>query len=242
MDILAFIQALKAKGQTAEQIMAAVDQYLEDNPEALDQDAVEAILDGRLDDIVLVQASQPTAEDNRIWFPTGAGETVQVPTYEEHNELKSAVNDTDDKLDAIADATTDKTETVTRTDFSPAWELGVCLLDGTPQASTSYAYTTTTEIPVQAGDKITCGDSRDISKASMRYVTCYNGNTVRSDKGEENTTEFTVPYGVTRVVITAGSSAMANSYYIKRYRTTATYAIKDNLAKYEAEEMHGWED
>lgn len=93
MDLLAFILALQAEGKTAEEVKAAVDEYLEENPEAIDQDAVEAILDGRLDDIVLVQASQPTAEDNRIWFPTGDGETVQVPTYEEHNELKSAIDD-----------------------------------------------------------------------------------------------------------------------------------------------------
>lgn len=51
MDLLAFILALHAEGKTAEEVRAAVDQYLEDNPEAIDQAAVEAILDGRLDDI-----------------------------------------------------------------------------------------------------------------------------------------------------------------------------------------------
>jgi len=158
------------------------------------------------------------------------------------SDLNQALSAVDDKVDAIADATTDQTETVTRTDFSPAWALGVCLLDGTTGSSTGYAYTTTTEIPVQAWDKITCGDSRDVSKASMRYVTCYNGDTVQPSKGAESTTEFTVPYGVTRVVVTAGSGAMTNSYYIKRYRKTVTYSAKDQLAKYEAEEMHGWED
>lgn len=49
MDLLAFIMALKAQGMTAAQITAAVNEYLEDHPDALNQAAVEAILDGRLD-------------------------------------------------------------------------------------------------------------------------------------------------------------------------------------------------
>lgn len=49
MDLLAFIMALKAQGMTAAQITEAVNEYLEDHPDALDQAAVEAILDGRLD-------------------------------------------------------------------------------------------------------------------------------------------------------------------------------------------------
>ena len=49
MDLLAFIMALKAQGMTAAQITAAVNEYLQDHPDALDQAAVEAILDGRLD-------------------------------------------------------------------------------------------------------------------------------------------------------------------------------------------------
>lgn len=57
MDLLAFILALQAEGKTAEEVKSAVDQYLEDNPTALDQAAVEAILDGRLDDIVAQLAS-----------------------------------------------------------------------------------------------------------------------------------------------------------------------------------------
>lgn len=93
MDLIAFVLALQADGKTSVEIRAAVDQYLEDNPSAIDQAAVEAILDGRLDDIVLEQETQPTAEDNRIWFPTGNGTTVQVPTWEEFTELKSALED-----------------------------------------------------------------------------------------------------------------------------------------------------
>jgi hypothetical protein len=49
MDFLAYIMSLKAQGMTAAQITAAVNEYLQDHPDALDQAAVEAILDGRLD-------------------------------------------------------------------------------------------------------------------------------------------------------------------------------------------------
>lgn len=51
MDLLAFVLALQAEGKTAEEVRAAVNQYLEDNPGAINQAAVEAILDDRLDDI-----------------------------------------------------------------------------------------------------------------------------------------------------------------------------------------------
>lgn len=58
MDVLAFVLALIAEGKTAEEIKAAVDEYLEENPGAIDQAAVEAIVgealaeqDAKLDDI-----------------------------------------------------------------------------------------------------------------------------------------------------------------------------------------------
>lgn len=49
MDFLAYIMSLRAQGMTAAQITEAVNEYLQDHPDALDQAAVEAILDGRLD-------------------------------------------------------------------------------------------------------------------------------------------------------------------------------------------------
>ena len=44
MDVVSLAIALKAAGKTAEQVKAALDEYLEENPEALDQAAVEAIV------------------------------------------------------------------------------------------------------------------------------------------------------------------------------------------------------
>lgn len=58
MDLLAFIMALKAQGMTAAQITEAVNEYLQNHPDALDQAAVEAIVgealtsqDAKLDNI-----------------------------------------------------------------------------------------------------------------------------------------------------------------------------------------------
>lgn len=44
MDFLAYIMSLKAMGMTAAQITEAVNEYLQDHPDALDQAAVEAIV------------------------------------------------------------------------------------------------------------------------------------------------------------------------------------------------------
>ena len=51
MDLMAMAMALKARKMNATEFRAAVEKYLEDNPGAVDQAALEAILDGRLDGI-----------------------------------------------------------------------------------------------------------------------------------------------------------------------------------------------
>lgn len=40
-------------------------------------------------DIVLIQAAQPTSEDNRFWIPTEVQEEHQVPTYAEFEEARN---------------------------------------------------------------------------------------------------------------------------------------------------------
>ena len=57
----------------------------------MNQSAVEAIVGDRIDDIVLVQNTQPTEEDNKIWIPNGEIAETQVPTYEDFSQLKSAI-------------------------------------------------------------------------------------------------------------------------------------------------------
>jgi hypothetical protein len=52
--------------------------------------------------LVLVQSTQPTAEENRIWIPTEQGEEVEVPTYEEFEDVKSAFKAYADTVDALS--------------------------------------------------------------------------------------------------------------------------------------------
>ena len=165
MDLLAFVLALLAEGKTAEEVKAAVDQYLEDNPGALDQAAVEAILDGRLDDIVLAQQNQPIAEDNRIWFPTAEGETVQVPTYEEYSELKSAITNVNSVIFTETDNQIDFTQ-----DFDK-WEQGY------PSGSQRYAIHLNEKITAQAED-VVYGRIKPITldKAIYLNIRPYNSN------------------------------------------------------------------
>ena len=47
-------------------------------------------LENAKDNVVLVQSTQPASEDNKIWIPTTQGQEVEVPTYDEFTDLKSA--------------------------------------------------------------------------------------------------------------------------------------------------------
>lgn len=51
MDFMAMAMALKAQKMNSADFKAAVEKYITNHPDAVDQSAVEAILDGRLDDI-----------------------------------------------------------------------------------------------------------------------------------------------------------------------------------------------
>lgn len=89
---IALKKARQASSVTQEKVTEAVSDYITDNPNILNQAAVEAIVDDRIDDIVLVQDEQPTEEDNKIWIPNENIGEVQVPTYEEFSGLKNEVD------------------------------------------------------------------------------------------------------------------------------------------------------
>ena len=44
-----------------------------------------------LEDMILVQDTEPTEEDNKIWLPETVGEGVQVPTYDEFSDLNDRI-------------------------------------------------------------------------------------------------------------------------------------------------------
>lgn len=74
-------------------VVPSLDQFVEyiDDCIQATEDA-EAAAQG-IDDIVLQQETQPQSESNKIWFPSATPEGVDVPTFEEFSEVKSAVTD-----------------------------------------------------------------------------------------------------------------------------------------------------
>lgn len=50
----------------------------------------QSVLSEDLKNTILVQGSQPNMQTNKIWIPNNGQEEVQVPTWEEFNDLKSA--------------------------------------------------------------------------------------------------------------------------------------------------------
>ena len=78
----------KEKLNNIEQGLAAIDTEVTG---ARGSGSASGTLGKRIDDLIMVQDTQPTSTDNEIWIRS-TGEGVQVPTYEEFNGLKSNFN------------------------------------------------------------------------------------------------------------------------------------------------------
>ena len=85
----------------------------------MNQSAVEAIVGDRIDDIVLVQNTQPTEEDNKIWIPNGEIAETQVPTYEEFDQVRNAISDLESGSLSAVEATAGQVPTA---DGEGSWE------------------------------------------------------------------------------------------------------------------------
>ena len=85
------------------EVKQGIEDYLDENPEALDQAAVEAIAGQVLDNIVLIQNQQPTSDKNKLWILSDTVQETDVPTYQEFTDLN---NDVDGLRSAIADMNT----------------------------------------------------------------------------------------------------------------------------------------
>ena len=95
------------------EVKQGIEDYLDENPEALDQAAVEAIAGQVLDNIVLIQSQQPTSDKNKLWILSDTVQETDVPTYQEFTDLnnevdglRSALNDKVDRLDIYGGETT----------------------------------------------------------------------------------------------------------------------------------------
>lgn len=108
--------------------------------------------------IVLQQAEQPTNPNNRIWFPDATPEGVQVPTWAEHQELKSAFN---------------KEQVQTWNLYDGSWGLS----NKNPVTGTTASYLVCTPaIPVTAGKFYSIGITDNqlqdkVAVLSMRFYT-----------------------------------------------------------------------
>lgn len=83
----------------ATQSAQEAEDVLESIPESYD-DLIDD-MDNFKRDLVLVQETQPTSEDNRLWVVTDEGEEIQVPTYAEHLALAEKVDDLDDRVELL---------------------------------------------------------------------------------------------------------------------------------------------
>jgi uncharacterized protein YjdB len=63
-------------------------------------------------DIVMIQSAQPTSELNRFWIPTEQQLEVEVPTYEEFEELSDNVDDLKSAMGDLTDLTTEDKSTL----------------------------------------------------------------------------------------------------------------------------------
>lgn len=140
MDLLAFIMALKAQGMTAAKITEAVTEYLEDHPDALDQAAVEAILDGRLDVIDNELSSVKSAVSNIETVIEGLDGGISATARTLLITILSAAVYTSDQSDNIEalEAALDDDSDVTIT------QSGTTLIFGNVPAITSITQSETT--------------------------------------------------------------------------------------------------
>lgn len=119
----AAIALIKKNKPTDEQIESAVDNWLDDHPEATttvrDGSITKAKLDSNLQgtvdevddlkDIVAIQSTQPTYSDNKIWIDTTNTPTgIEVPTYTELTDLMNEVNVLNDAVLSEIIESTDK--------------------------------------------------------------------------------------------------------------------------------------
>lgn len=96
--------------------------------------AAEAKATGKM---IVAQTTQPTDVTNRVWFPDAAATETDVPTYDEFQDLKSAIGDLDELT------TEDKTDIVSAiNEVDSLFESGIDIavadwLDNHPEATTT---------------------------------------------------------------------------------------------------------
>jgi len=102
------------------------------NQKAMAADAAAQNLDRKVEDIVLVQESQPSSDTNKIWVKPESDE-YKVPTWDEFQELS-------DRVDHQGGGTAD---------FPPGGEIGQCLMNA---GDGNVEWGTPTNVDIVVGD------------------------------------------------------------------------------------------
>lgn len=132
---------------------------------------------------------------------------------------------TGDAINSIKDILDVETyHTVTETTFDPI--IGFVTKTGSTGSSSDYCHTS--KISVSEGDVIRA--IVDGMAKNFRFVCAYNGDTAIEAKGRENVSSYTVPSGVTDVVLTVGYSP---AYQIYNYKITSPYEESARLVDLE---------
>lgn len=237
--VLAIAQkkAKQASSVTQEKVTEAVSDYITDNPNILNQAAVEAIVDDRIDDIVLVQDEQPTEEDNKIWIPNENIGEVQVPTYEEFSGLKNEVDamgsaTSEDEGKALI-AKTVSNGKVTEWEFGDAGAVqdvqidGTSILDAQGVAKVPIANGTTPGVAIVRGSS----DGLYIdSNKRLSIVPATNSNMKNADNNYRVITPYgqhtSAFYGLAKA---AGADEKDSTLPVGQYTEPAKSAIRSML-------------
>ena len=211
--------------------------YITDNPNILNQAAVEAIVDDRIDDIVLVQDEQPTEEDNKIWIPNENIGEVQVPTYEEFSGLKNEVDamgsaTSEDEGKALI-AKTVSNGKVTEWEFGDAGAVqdvqidGTSILDAQGVAKVPIANGTTPGVAIVRGSS----DGLYIdSNKRLSIVPATNSNMKNADNNYRVITPYgqhtSAFYGLAKA---AGADEKDSTLPVGQYTEPAKSAIRSML-------------
>lgn len=153
--------------------------------------------------IVKASATQPSEEVNQLWIHTGLEDEVLVPTHEEFSDLKSAF-DTKAVTKQMFELCEFETVPASKNRWNPnASSVGGYSANGTYQNSSSYVHET---ISVTPGDVLYF--QLTSASSNYRWICALNesGNIVSASGSNTGAATFTVPSGITKLIISVAAS------------------------------------
>ena len=148
---------------------------------------------------------------------SGAAADAMV-TGDKLGELKSAI-------DAVKDVTTEEKSETTTTNIRPdlTWEDANMNLSGGVGTGTDKRHSN--KIAVAVGDIIAYQNTN----FTFNYVTAFNGDTAESEKGVMNVNSYTVPVGVTHVVLSEHTSRDTAAINHTHSAVTLVNVLEDDI-------------